>query len=301
MSETPSLASLWWTTTRPKTLFAALAPVAMGAVMALDRGPLHVAVLLATLGVAVLIQIGTNFCNDVFDRLQGADTEKRQAPLRGLHSGRITLRDMVVGTMLCFGGAAGLSGYLFLRGGMPILWLAVASILSGVWYTAGRYSLAYTGLADVFVVVFFGPVAVAGTYYLQHPEGAWPPLEVIVAGLGPGLMATALLTVNNLRGVEEDREADKRTLAVRFGRTFSRTEFTVCLVLAFCAPVAAALLAGKTLWTLAVWGLAPWAWVAIKKVWAGTTGPELNPVLGMTGLMLIRFALIFAVAWQLGG
>lgn len=299
MTSTPSLPAVWWSTTRPKTLFAALAPVGMGAVLALDRGALHVPVLLATLAVAVLIQVGTNFCNDVFDRIQGADTDTRQGPRRGLHDGRITPRAMVIATVACFGGAALLSGALVFRGGLPIAGLAAASILSGVFYTAGRHSLAYTGLADGFVLVFFGPVAVGGTYYLQHPETGWPPPEVWVAGLGPGLIATALLTLNNLRDVEEDRAARKRTLAVRFGRSFARVEYAGCMIGALCAPAAAAALAGRGWASLAVWGLLPWVVAAIRRVRTGRTGPELNPALGMTGLTLLRYALIFAIAWPL--
>lgn len=299
MNATPSLASVWWNTTRPKTLFAALAPVAMGAVLALDQGALHLPVLGATLGVAVLIQIGTNFCNDVFDRIQGADTETRQGPRRGLHDGRITPRTLAWATVLCFGGAAVLSGFLVVRGGMPIVWLAAASILSGVFYTAGRYSLAYTGLADGFVLVFFGPVAVGGTVYLQHPGAGWPPPEVWVAGLGPGLIATALLTLNNLRDVEEDRAANKRTLAVRFGRSFSRMEYAVCMVGALCVPAGAAALAGRGWGALSVWLLLPWVAGAIRRVRRGRTGPELNPVLGITGLTLLRYALLFALTWPL--
>jgi 1,4-dihydroxy-2-naphthoate octaprenyltransferase len=300
MTQSPSLAAIWWKTTRPKTLFAALAPVSMGAVLALDEAPLQVPVLLATLGVALFIQIGTNFCNDVFDHVQGADTEDRQGPLRGLHAGQLSWRTMVWATGICFGLAAVLSGLLFLRGGMPIFWLAVASILSGIFYTAGRHSLAYTGFADLFVVTFFGPIAVGGTYYLQLPEAGWPPVWVWVAGLGPGLIATALLTVNNLRDVEEDRVADKRTLAVRFGRRFSRLEYSLCMLGALITPAAAAGLAGRGVWSVSVLFLLPWVVKGLRGVWRGTTGAELNPVLGLTGLTLLRYALLFVLTWPLG-
>lgn len=301
MSDSPSLISLWISSTRPKTLFAALAPVAVGGSMAVAAGTPNAPVLLATLLVAVLIQIGTNFCNDVFDHRQGADTEKRQGPLRGLHSGRISPRAVSLATVACFLGVALISGFLYLRGGEPVVWLAAASIFCGVFYTAGRYSLAYTGLADLFVLVFFGPVAVAGTYYLQFPDRGWPPLEVFVAGLGPGLVATALLTVNNLRDADEDRGNDKRTLAVRFGRAFSRREYAVCVVGALFAPPAAAVAAGRGWFAASVLLLLPRAAGAIRRVNAGTTGGELNPVLGATGLLLLRFALIFAITWPLGG
>jgi 1,4-dihydroxy-2-naphthoate octaprenyltransferase len=154
----------------------------------------------------------------------------------------------------------------------------------------------------VFVIVFFGPVAVAGTYYLQFP-GAWPPPEVFIAGLGPGLIATALLTVNNLRDIDEDRSNDKRTLAVRFGRGFARAEYRVCMLIALFLPLLAALTAGRSPASVAASAamliLLPSVLGLIRRVSTGTTGPELNPVLGRTGLTLLRFALIFAIAWPL--
>jgi 1,4-dihydroxy-2-naphthoate octaprenyltransferase len=296
MNTEHSLFSVWLETTRPKTLFAALAPVLTGASMAFADGVLHIPVLLATLAVAVLIQIGTNFCNDVYDHRQGADTDRREGPRRGLQTGLISHRAMVMATVFCFALAALLSLVLVQRGGMPIIWLAAASILSGVFYTAGRYSLAYTGLADVFVIVFFGPVAVAGTYYLQIPFG-WPPPEVFAVGLGPGLIATGLLAVNNLRDVDEDRENNKKTLAVRFGRGFSRMEYQICILLALILPPIAAALTGRSLLVFAIWVLVPEALKLFERVKTGTTGKELNPVLGGTGRFLLQYALLFAVTW----
>ncbi|MDF3130031.1 1,4-dihydroxy-2-naphthoate octaprenyltransferase [Kiritimatiellaeota bacterium B1221] len=301
MKESASLVELWLATTRPKTLFAALSPVLMGGALRLAEGPVHFPVWFATLGVALLIQIGTNFCNDVFDHKQGADTEARQGPLRGLHSGRISLRAMSLATVACFGSVALISALLIRHGGMPVVWLAVASIFCGVFYTAGRWSLAYTGLADLFVIVFFGPVAVAGTYYLQFPASGWPPLPVYLAGLGPGLIATSLLTVNNLRDVDEDTENHKRTLAVRFGRRFSRIEYTVCMLGALVAPVMAAGVAGRGWGSCLVLCLFPLMLPLIRQVQVGTTGAELNPVLGKTGKILLMYAVLFSVTWPWGG
>ena len=296
----PSLWKIWLATTRPKTLFAAFAPVCMGAAMAAVDGPMAWRILMLTFATAVAIQIGTNFCNDLFDHHQGADTDARQGPRRGLQSGRISPRSMMWATVLTFGAAAGFSVLLFLRGGMPIFWIALASILSGVFYTAGRRSLAYTGLADLFVIVFFGPVAVAGTYYLQHPEG-WPPPAVLLVGLGPGLIATGLLTVNNLRDVEEDRANRKRTLAVRFGPAFSRWEYTVCLVSALLLPPLVALSARGNWRVLALWIFFPEVIGMIRRVFRGSTGAELNPVLGDTGKLLLLYAVLFALTWPNAG
>lgn len=296
MTDHVPLLHVWLQATRPKTLFAALAPVVMGASMAWERGAFHAGILILTLLTAVAIQIGTNFCNDLFDHRQGADTEARQGPRRGLQSGRISPGAMAGATVFTFGLAAAFSFLLFLRGGTPVAWIALASILSGVFYTAGRHSLAYTGLADLFVIVFFGPVAVAGTYYLQIP-GNWPPLEVFLVGLGPGLIATALLTVNNLRDVDEDRANRKRTLAVRFGRRFARAEYAVCLGLALTLPPLVAVVTGRSLLVLALFALAPEAFTLMRRVRGGSTGPELNPALGGTGRLLLQYALLFAIAW----
>lgn len=290
----------WLEATRPKTLFAALAPVLMAGSMALEQGGGHLPVWLATLSIAVLIQIGTNFCNDVFDHRQGADTELRQGPRRGLQSGRISPQEMIAATSACFLLVAVLSGVLLNRGGWPVFWLAVSSILCGIFYTAGRYSLAYTGLADVFVVVFFGPVATCGTYFLQFPEQGWPPPEVWVAGFGPGLIATGLLAVNNLRDVEEDRASRKKTLAVRFGRSFSRWEYTVCLLGALGVAPILVLLTGRGWAVFAVWATLPLMLRAQRRVREGSTGAELNPALALTGKLLLLYAVLFSITWPLG-
>lgn len=300
MTDIKPLWSLWLETTRPKTLFASLAPVSIGGIMAGTDGVFLPSIWLCTLLIAVLVQIGTNFCNDVFDHRQGADTPERQGPLRGLHSGRISFRSMIAATILCFALVALLSGLLIRHGGQPVLWLAVASIFCGVFYTAGRFSLAYTGLADLFVLVFFGPVAVAGTYYLQLPNAGIPPLAVFIAGLGPGFIATGLLTVNNLRDVDEDRGNAKRTLAVRFGVAFSRMEYAVCLWGALWVSVATVFSAGRGWGILAVWLLLPLMLKLMGKVKTGRTGAELNPVLGKTGKMLLLYALIFVCTWPIG-
>lgn len=300
MQNDKSLAELWIQSTRPKTLFAALSPVAVGAALAVADGPVNFPIWLATLSIAVLIQIGTNFCNDVFDHHQGADTPDRQGPLRGLHSGRISLRAMSIATGICFLLVAVMSGLLIQHGGAPVVCLAVSSIFCGVFYTAGRYSLAYTGLADLFVVIFFGPVAVAGTYYLQFPTGGWPPLEVYFAGLGPGLIATGLLTVNNLRDVDEDLSNHKRTLAVRFGRNFSRREYQACMIGSLVAPLLAVLAAGRGWSVILLWVLLPQILPLIQTVQVANTGAELNPVLGKTGKILLLYAVIFCVTWPWG-
>ncbi|MHC4289090.1 MAG: 1,4-dihydroxy-2-naphthoate octaprenyltransferase, partial [Planctomycetota bacterium] len=183
----PSKLKIWIDSTRPKTLPAAVGPVLIGAALAFDAGGLHVITLLTTLAAAVLIQIGTNLSNDYFDYVKGADTEGRTGPVRATQAGLVSPAAMLAASVAVFGLAAVLGLYLVFRGGWPILVIGVLSILCGVLYTAGPWPLGYLGLGEIFVLVFFGPVAAGGTYYLQ--AGSINTV-VIVAGLAPGLIST---------------------------------------------------------------------------------------------------------------
>lgn len=290
---------VWVWAARPKTLGAAVAPVLVGTGMAVEAGVWHPwAALLALVG-ALLIQVGVNYHNDYADYVQGADTEERVGPLRVTQAGLVAPETMWRATVLVFGLAV-LSGlYLIVRGGWPILVVGLASIGAAVWYTAGSYSLAALGLADLFVFVFFGPVAVGGTYYVQALS---LPLEVLVAGAGPGLLSIAILLVNNVRDVAQDREANKRTLVVRFGRRFGIVAYGVCVG---GALLLAALLAGGLFGTDAhPWAAAPLALLPLAirpiRTMAATTDPErLNPLLGATGRILLLWAILFTVGWNL--
>ncbi len=214
---TVSSVQTWLLAIRPKTLGAAVAPVLVGTAMAVEAGRGHVPSAFVALACALLIQIGTNFSNDYLDFEKGADAETRKGPTRVTQAGLVTPQGMRRATAGVFGLAFALGLYLVYRGGWPVLLIGVLSIAAGVLYTAGRFSLAYLGLADGAVLLFFGPVAVGGTYYVQAL--AVTP-AVLVGGLAPGLLATAVLLVNNVRDVAEDRAAGKRTLVVRRGRRF---------------------------------------------------------------------------------
>ena len=239
---------------------------------------------------AMAIQIGTNYCNDYCDFFQGADTNDRKGPTRAVQAGLVAPQAMLLATISAFTIAAVASGYLTIRAGWPIAVLAVFSVLFGVFYTAGRYSLAYLGIADPFVLFFFGPVAVAGTYYVQAMEVS---LESVVAGIAPGAIATGLLVVNNLRDIDEDRLAKKRTLAVRFGKTFSRLEYTICISSAAVIPL--------LLWS--VFGFSPMVCIAslvlipalvlLRRVWV-VEGVALNPYLGKTAALLLVYSVVFS-------
>ena len=281
----------WILAARPKTLLAGFCPVAMGTVLAFRDDAFHFFSALAAFVGAMAIQIGTNLCNDYCDFFQGADTTKRKGPTRAVQAGLITAKQMLVATIVTFCVAALASCYLASRAGWPIAVLAAISIFLGVMYTAGRYSLAYLGLGDSFAFLFFGPIAVAGTHYVQALELS---ANALIAGCVPGFLSVCILVVNNLRDVEEDRVAGKKTLAVRFGVSFARVEYTVCMFGALLVPV--------VLWrhgsmnfavTSCMLTIVPGLVIAAK-VWKNN-GTALNPFLGQTALVLLCYTLVFSL------
>lgn len=278
----------WVLAARPATLTAALVPVAVGTACAHAIGGMRIGPALAALFGAVWIQIGTNFANDVFDAEKGADTEERLGPTRAVAAGLIAPSSMRRAMGLAFGLAA-LSGvYLAWEGGWPVVAIGVASILSGVAYTGGPYPLGYHGLGDLFVMIFFGFVAVCGTCFVQAGE---VPLLAWLASVPVGALATAILVVNNLRDRETDARAGKRTLAVRLGRRAAIAEYALLLALAYAASLACARFVGA----LALLPLltAPIAFVLAVRV-AKRSGRALNPVLASTARLLLVFGLLLA-------
>ncbi len=246
---------------------------------------------------AVFIQIGTNYSNDAEDHVRGADTEARKGPLRATAAGLVTAGQMRAAAGVAFGLAFVAGLYLIVRGGWPILALGLVCIASGIAYTVGRYALAYTGLADLFVLVFFGPVAVGGTYYVQALSlPSWVP----IAGLGPGFLATAILLANNVRDVEEDRVADKRTLVVRFGRAAGVRLYSACVSGAVVVPASLALVARDHVGVLAASALAAVVGRRLARTLATTRDPAvLNPLLGKTAGLLFVYSVAFALGWAL--
>lgn len=288
----------WVQAARPKTLFAAAAPVMIGTAIAYSSGVLHGRIALLVLTSALLIQIGTNFFNDYADFKGGVDTDARKGPERAVHSGKIDASAMRTAAVLVFVLAvvAGIS--LMLRGGWPIVAVGFFSILFGFLYTAGKYSLAGLGIADLFVFLFFGPVAVAGTYYVQALS--WPAMLWTV-GVAPGAMSVAILLVNNTRDIEEDRAAGRKTLVVRLGRAFGVKAYIFCIVLAALVPIAVVLIFDAPVITIA-------ASVALVGTVPGihtlrTTPVEeseaLNTVLVTTARSLFFFSVLYATAWIL--
>lgn len=291
-----SRAQVWIMASRLRTLPAAIAPVLIGCALAWADGVTHAGAALAALAGAVLIQIGTNYANDYFDFVNGADNEKRVGPTRATAAGLIPPAAMRTAFIVTFALTLPVIAYLTVRGGWPIVAIGVASILSGILYTGGPKPLGYMGLGDLFVLVFFGPVAVAGTYYVQALSVSWP---VVLAGLGPGLLSTAILVVNNLRDMKTDAEVGKNTLAVRFGATFARVEYLLCILLAAATPPALIAWTGEhVLSALACVILIP-AMPLLYSMWT-EEGRALDPNLAKTGQLLALYSLLFSIGWALG-
>ncbi len=286
---------IWLAATRPRTLPAAVAPVLVGTALAGRDGKFDAAAAGLCLGFALLVQIGTNFANDYYDFMKGADTAARVGPRRAVASGLIVPATMK-GAMWAVFAAAFLSGLgLIAWGGPLLLVVGVASILCGFAYTGGPFPLGYHGLGDVFVFVFFGLVAVCTTYFVQ--AGRVTP-EVWLAAVPMGLLAANILVVNNYRDGDTDAVTGKRTLVVRFGRGFARGQFAVSLGVALIVPLVF-FASGDRAWCLLPLAVAPMAWGHRRRLREIESPSELIALLGDTGKLLSIYALLFAVglAW----
>lgn len=287
---------VWVMAARPKTLTAALVPVAVGTALAFGEGVGRWLPALAALLGAMLIQIGTNFTNDYYDFKKGADTEERLGPQRVTQSGLIAPSTVLAAALACFGLAFLTGTYLVWVGGWPIVIIGLASLLAGYSYTGGPFPLAYNGLGDLFVLVFFGFVAVMGTYYVQagtvSPATWWASVPV-------GAIGTALLVVNNQRDVSTDVKAGKRTLVVRFGTTLGKAEYVLLLLVAFLVPCVMFALGLKGPWVFLPLVSAPLAMPPLKRM-LREQGAALNPALGATARLQLVFGLLFALGLYLG-
>jgi 1,4-dihydroxy-2-naphthoate octaprenyltransferase len=282
---------LWLLAARPRTLPAAVAPVLVGTALALTDDVFRPLAFVAALVGSVFIQIGTNLSNDYSDARRGADTEDRLGPVRVTAGGLLPPRRVLVGTYLAFGIAVAAGAYLTAVAGWQLLVVGVLSILAGVLYTGGPRPYGYEGLGELFVFLFFGVVAVTGSYYVQTEELAW---EAFALSVPVGLLAAAILVVNNVRDVDTDRRAGKRTLAVKLGRERARALFVAMLVLAFAIPPAVAEAGGLSWWlalTLLAW---PLALPLVRTVRSRTDGPALNEALASTGRLLAVFSLLLS-------
>lgn len=287
---------IWIQAARPKTLPAALAPVAMGMAIAWRDGVFDLLPALAAAVGAVLIQVATNFANDYFDGVKGTDTEARLGPQRAVQAGLVSPRTMLRAFIGTFALAAAIGGYLAWHAGWPIVVIGSLSILFGVLYTGGPRPLGYMGLGDILVLVFFGPVATAGTYFVQSIT--WSP-QAIVAGIAPGLLGVALLTVNNLRDLEGDRLAGKHTLAARFGPRFAKAELLACIVGAALVPIALWALMDAPVGVLFATGACVLAVPPLREVVAWQPGRRLADALAGSGRLLVGYGIAFTLGWVL--
>lgn len=280
---------VWGLAIRPRTLPAAAAGVVMGCALAWQDGIFQWSAALACLLAALLLQIGSNLANDVFDYERGTDTPDRLGPTRVTQTGMLTPAQVKLGMGIAFGLAALLGLYLAWLGGWPVIVIGLASILAAIAYTGGPFPLGYHGLGDVFVFIFFGVASVAGTYYVQagsvSPTAWWMSIP-------PGLIITAILVVNNLRDLETDRRGGKHTLAVRIGEKNTRLEYLLCMLIAY-------LLIPLLAWP----GMVPWmsmlTWLSIPLAAKSTyvvytqRGRPLNAALAGTGQTALLYSLLF--------
>lgn len=297
METKPSLFQIWLLAIRPKTLPAAASGVVMGSALAWMDGSFHILPALAAMCVALLLQIASNVANDVFDFERGTDTDERQGPLRVTQARLLTPAQVKHGLLVILGLAAVFGLYLAFVRGWIVIWIGLAAIISAVAYTGGPFPLGYYGLGDIFVFIFFGLAAVAGTYFVQvgsvSPAAWWMSVPV-------GLIITAILVVNNLRDIENDRKGNKRTLAVRLGVRGTRMEYLLCLVGAYLIiPLAAWL--GLIPWlALLTWLSLPLAIKTVRTVFT-QAGRPLNAALAGTGQLALVFSLLFWGSLLLAG
>jgi 1,4-dihydroxy-2-naphthoate octaprenyltransferase len=283
---------LWLVAARPRTLPAAVAPVLVGTSLAGSEGVFRPLAFAAALIGSVFIQIGTNLSNDYSDARRGADTEDRLGPVRVTAGGLMPPRTVLYGTYVAFGIAVAAGLYLAAVAGWELLAVGAASILAGVLYTGGPRPYGYEGLGELFVFLFFGVVAVVGSYFVQTEDLRWEAFALS----GPvGLLAAAILVVNNVRDVETDRRAGKRTLAVKLGRERARRLYAAMLLVAFLAPPVVLLAGGLSGWILLSLAALPLAPPLVRTVVTRTDGPALNSALAGTGRLLAVYSLLLSI------
>ncbi len=288
----PSKLQSWILASRPRTLPAALVPVMVGSALAIYHGIFFPAYSIVALLCSILIQIGTNFTNDLYDYLKGTDTEERKGPLRVLASGLISVKEMKWGIFLVFFTAFLLGLYLVYSVGIMILWIGIFSIIAGLAYTAGPFPLAYNGLGDLFVFIFFGIVGTVGTYYLHAQQ--FTSLAFLIS-LPVGALITNILIVNNYRDIEEDKTAGKNTLAVLLGREFSRYEYVFFILVSFFIPFLLHFKYDFNIWIFLPYITLPIAITLVKMIYA-LTGTQLNKTLELSA----KFSAIYGLLLSIG-
>ena len=283
---------IWLLAIRPKTLPAAAAPVIVGAMLAFREVKFRLIPALVCLIAALLLQIGSNLANDVFDFEKGSDSGERLGPTRVTQAGLLMPSQVKRGMLIVFGLTSLCGVYLIFQGGWPILALGVAAILSAIAYTGGPYPLGYHGLGDLFVFIFFGLGATVGTYYVQMLKASF---TIWCMAAAMGLLTVNILVVNNLRDLENDRRVGKKTLAVRLGENGARIEYLICLLFALTIPVVLWAFGKISFWPLILIVLIPQGAQLVRTLYE-QTGQALNKTLAATG----RFELFYAIFFSLG-
>ena len=292
----PGPVEVWVLAARPKTLPAALAPVLVGTAVAWVAGGFRPGPAAAAALGALLLQIGSNLANDVFDFERGADREGRTGPLRVTQAGLLTPSQVRAGMAIVFGLALLVGIYLTIEAGWPVIVIGLAAIAAAIAYTGGPFPLGYNGLGELFVMIFFGFAAVCGTAFVQAtyvPAAAWP------AGFAAGCLATAILVVNNVRDIDQDRESGKRTLPVRFGRPWGVAEFVVLLALAYLVPLLLVLTNRAALSLLLVLFSAPLALPLVRSL-RRERGVVLNRTLAGTARLFLVWSVLYSAGLLLG-
>ena len=296
MSQLPEITRIgaWWLAARPRTLPVSAAPVVVGTAVAWAAGRARWGPALAALLGALFLQLASNFANDLFDFEKGADNEDRIGPPRASQLGLLSPAAMRGGIAVAVGAAVLCGLYLTAIAGWPIVAVGLISIVAALAYTGGPWPFGYKGLGDLAVFIFFGPVAVIGTDFVQGlvltPEALWASLPI-------GLLSTAILVVNNVRDIDSDREAGKRTLAVRLGRRGGQIEYFLLLSVSFALLPVFWLSLGRSVFVLLPFVLIFRARSLVRIVSQEHSGVALNAALGSTAQLLIGFALLLAVGW----
>ena len=295
MKEELSKFQSWLLASRPKTLLASVVPVMVGTALAINVGKFNPLVTLVALICSLLIQIGTNFTNDLYDYHKGADTAQRKGPVRVLSAGLISVKEMKTGIVLTFLLAFILGLYLVYVGGIIILIIGVLSIFAGIAYTAGPYPLAYKGLGDIFVFMFFGLIGTMGTFYLQTNQLSMP---AFLSSIPVGSLITNILVVNNFRDIEEDRAAGKNTLAVKLGKTFTQYQFIFLIVVSFIVPLLLFLFYGFEFWIFLPYLTLPVVFKTIAMLFT-LNGAQLNETLELTAKLSAIYGILFSAGLML--
>ncbi len=282
----------WVLATRPRTLPAAIAPVVLGSAMAIADKNFVWLPAVAAFSVALLLQIGANLANDYFDYLKGIDTTDRLGPLRVTQSGLIPATQVKAGMIMTLILSMIPGIYLLAVGGLPVFIIGLACICAVLAYSGGPYPLASHGLGDLFVFIFFGLVAVCGTYYVQALQ--LTPM-VLLMGVIAGLLITAILVVNNLRDIQSDRQTGKRTLAVIIGIRGSRIEYVLLLAGAYAIPIILWLSGRMSAWVLLPLISMPTVLSLMRLIWKNPEGPILNQALAKTARLALVYSLLLAI------